>query len=287
MQLKSIRFIIMFLFFIIVLSGCIKNSEKKLSGKFIYVLSNKIKEIELNNRQNKFIYQGNKLFIIDEVNRLNNQELLFELENLEVSDMFVASFHLANKKLNMICQGVRPLYVKQINSVFYYKWDKKGLYKKSLDANESEHFITENIYTHLCPPPVQISSSEIVYYTKEKKIGVYNFQDETFRILDVTGYIPWAFFKSKESLICRNEANEYFYFINVDTLEIEKINIWMPKLVKWSIIPVEKYNCLIYSKVRMFSWSETEDMYIYWVDNKKEQKYLKDTKIDSGVYIDK
>ena len=114
---------------------------------------------------------------------------------------------------------------------------------------------------------------------------VYDFTNKTFRGLEITECEPWAFYEKKNSLICKDKSDNNFYFVNVKTLEKEKLNIKKPKMLSRCVIVADDHDCLIYSKVRLHFLAEKEDMYIYWIDEKKEQKYLKDVFIWSGVYI--
>ncbi len=246
-----------------------------LKGKIYYTVSNKFREIDLATRKRREVYKGPDLHILGGIDAIDNNLFIIRRNGIEYYDLQNNTFKF------IVGRGDSPLYIKEINSIFFYKY-MKGLFLKNLDKDTPEELITERIggFFH-----VKVSPSEIVYYNTDKKIEFYNFLNKTFRTLHITGYEPWASYPKKNSLICRNQEDKSFYFVNISTLEKEKIEIDKPNLIKWCIVPVEDYDCLVYSKIRVVLMAEYEDMYIYWVDEKKEQKYLKDVFIHFGTYV--
>jgi len=281
---KKIKYIIFVLVIYFGASLSLNNAEEKQMIKgTIYLGGEVFNKIDLNTKKWEVIYGGatSEGFRGFRYPNILNNDLLI----LCTGNKLIQYFSLKDKKFVPVTEGVKPVYVQEINSIFYYKYfyhnSKEGLFQKKLDGSGQEEFITDNIYGVL----VKISPSEVAYYSKDKKIEIYNFINKTFRTIDITGYNPWAFYAKKNSFICREEDDKSFYFVNIATLEKEEINIKNPNLIKWCIIPVEDYNCLIYSKIRVVFIAEYEDMYIYWIDRKKEEKYLKNFGITSGVYL--
>lgn len=267
-------------------AGEVTAGGNMLKGKLFYTISNKIVEADIATKKQTVIYKGSDLEIFGSIGIISDKSFVVERQGIEIYDVTNASFR-------KMCQGEKPLYIKEINSIFYYK--KDGLFQKNIATGGVELFITDNIYAYSPAiqsnviyypyPTIKISSSEIAYYNRNDKIEIYNFMLKSFKTIEITHFIPWAFYATTNSLICKNESDGSFYFVDIVTSEKEKINIDNPNLIKWCIIPAESINCLFYSKIRVFFMGEYEDMYIYRISQKKEQLYLKDTYIHSGAYL--
>jgi hypothetical protein len=266
-----------FIFFLAILLNYNNTEGKQMIKGTLYLGGEVLNKIDLNTKKWELVYGGatpEGFGWFEYPNILNNDLFILCTGNISIQ-----YFNLKDKKFVSITKGERPLYIKESNTLIYYKY-KEGVFRKTLGDNGQEEFVTNNIYGLL----VKISPPEIAYYNKDKKIEIYNLSNKTFRILDITDYNPWAFYSKRNSLICKSEKDNNFYFVNVSTLEKEKINIKNPKLVKWCVIPVEEYNCLVYSKIRVVFIAEYEDMHIYWIDEGKEELFLKNNQITSGVY---
>lgn len=266
---------------------CNKDENRIIRGTIYYAnSSNKLRKIDLLNKERSIVYEVPRYQGLDYPNKVAPGEIL-----LERVQGLIQTVNINTKNVRKICEGTKPKYIEDINTVFYYKWNS-GLYQKKLDKGNSEIYITGNIHTNYeseyqyeyiyAHHPVQISKSEIAYFGKNNQIQVYNYIDGTIQDLEIYGYEPWAYYNKANAIICKNISDKQIYFVNLDTLQTTRLNLRNPSRC---IIVVDAYNCLIYSKKAFGFHVETEAMYIYWVDDEREQKYMDDVILGNGFYM--
>lgn len=295
-RIKNVQWVIFIIVFFIELCGCgyAETKDEKVIKGMIYLGGQIFGKVDLESRKWEAVYTGSGAIYCEYPNVVNKNLFILETKGFQIE-----YFDALLNKFTFITLGIKPVYVPEINSIFYYK-DREGLFKKILDGEKEEVFITDDIYAvalyiqpkvlHYSNPPIKISHEEIAYYNKNSRIEIYNFITKTFRVLDLINYEPYTFYTNKNSLLCRNKVDKKFYFINPATSIKEGINIKNPNLVESSVIAIDDYDCLIYSKFRggPFFWeSEYKDTYIYWVSEQEEEKFIENDDVSFGVYIKK
>ncbi|MFH1062629.1 MAG: hypothetical protein V1747_07080 [Candidatus Omnitrophota bacterium] len=259
----------------------LKNPQKakNIEGELYCAFSNKIYKIDLDRLKSNVLYEEEGSFI-DQISFFKKDVFILQKKNKEIY-----KFNILEKDSDFICEGKKPIYVREANSIFYY--NKEALYRRSFESNVEEK-ITDDIYIfapkelksiYYDEPPVQISSQEIVFCNKDQKIVIYNFASKDKRILDFKGYHVWSGYG--DMLVCKK--NDNFYLLDIVTGNINRIKI----TPRWNVIFVKGYNCLIYSSVRFFSLSEAEDLFVYWIEEKKEEKLISNCYVSSGIYLGK
>jgi hypothetical protein len=282
-------FVTSFMILLFVCFNSYARNEKTIKGT-IYLGGEIFGKVNLESKKWEAVYKG--------LNRIYCEFPNFVKENifiLETQGIQIEYFDATRDEFTFIISGVAPLYIPEVGSIFFYR-NKQGLFQKVLSDNSTEMFITPNVYfgsssnrreeMYHGPPPIKISSEEIAYYGKDKKIEVYNYIKKKFRTLAVTGFEPLAYYDNKNSLICRNTLNESLCFVNTTSSNTEKISIYNPKLVQSGIISISNYGCLIYSKYRSWPFWEGEykDTYIYWVNDKREEMTIENCDTSYGLY---
>jgi len=221
---------------------------------------------------------------------------LFIVETIREEGMQIEYYNVKTEKFSLITKGIRPLYVSENNTLYYYKYEgRRGvLLKMILDGNNINELVSSDVYVatndefilqyDYPPAPLRVSQEEFVYYTKAKTIKIYNFINENSRIINVSEYVPYAYYSRKKALICQNKKDKLLYFIDIFSGDAEKLSIgpsWamMPRATS-GIIPIEEYECILYSKSSFF---ERIDTYIYRVKDRKEERYLKRELLTQGI----
>lgn len=284
-------FVTSFMILLFVCFNSYARNEKTIKGT-IYLGGEIFGKVNLESKKWEAVYKG--------LNRIYCEFPNFVKENifiLETQGIQIEYFDAARDEFTFIAKGIKPLYVPEVGSIFFYK-DRLGLFQKVLEVSEEEKLVADNVYfsvypaqpemRYYGPPPIRISNEEIAYYNTDKKIEIYNFIKKKSRVLDVTGYEPFSFYANKNSIVCKNIADEGLYFVNVLTSAQEKIIIENPKAVESGVVSVSDYDCLFYSKHRSWPFWEAEykDTYIYWVEDKKEEIFCKNDDISYGLYMD-
>jgi hypothetical protein len=261
--------------------GCNKE-YRNIKGRVFYIESNKIIEFDLQSRNKKIIYEGEEAVLFNFLNYVDENLFILEVSHITEGDS-IQYLNTSKRNLEFIIEGRKPLYIASEKVLFYC--DLNGnLYQMILNNKEEGELVASDVHRD-SKSPIRISDEEVVYYTKDNKIAIYNFKKKEVETLNITRYLPLHYYKKRNALLCSYLEDEKLYFVGLNNQDVEKLDI----KIRWGIyghhdyIIVDEYDCLIYSKTKLFP-PMYEDMYIYWIDDKKEQKYLRDTKIVSGIY---
>lgn len=264
--------------------GCHKE-YRDIKGKIFYTESNKIIEFNLENRNKKIIYEGRQEPLFNFLNHISENLFILEVNHI-TEGTSIQYLDTLKGELKFIVEGAKPLYIAEDKLLFYSDLDG-NLYQMRLDNAKEKELIASDVHTrsgYYSISPIRISDEELVYYTKDNKIAVYNFKKREIKILNKTNYFPLCYYKRGNALLCKNLEDEKLYFVSLYNQSVEKLSIGRVGYRRKDYIIVDKYNCIIYSKTKFFP-PEYEDMYIYWIDSKKEQRYFKNAPIGSGIYV--
>ena len=268
----------------LICNNAIAQDAKGMKGA-IYLGGEIFGKINLESRKWEAVYKGAGHVYCAFPNAISNNLFILETKGSQVE-----YFDVLSNKFTFITEGVDPLYVPEVESVFYYRYNQ-GLFQKSLEGNQEDKLITDNI--HFSPDliqnsPIRISSEEIAYYTKDKRIEIYNHVNRRRRFIGVVACEPVAFYANKNSLICKDKTDKNIYFVDIISSNKEKLFISNSEFIGFGIVAIDGYKCLVYSKNRIglrFWENEYKDAWIYWVDSKKEEMFLKNTDISSALYV--
>ena len=96
---------------------CKGQDKAMVEGKIYYVVSNKMIEMNLATKKERIIYKAEGIQILNCLNVVNDDLFILERRGIEYYDVKKNNF-------KFITRGISPLYVQEINSIFYYRPEK-------------------------------------------------------------------------------------------------------------------------------------------------------------------
>ena len=272
------------------LASCSLKEKPLLTGHILGAISSKIFHVNLedDSLEDELVYQAPDVTgFIDSINYIDPDTIIFK-EGFNIIESYIIKYNLQTQEKTRIVQGTYPRYIKQINSLFYYKLIDTSYWLMQLDLDDLDSIkpiakvigkcrFENGIASPLILDITVIGSDTILYADENFQIKKYNFITNEHQDTALENCIPLGYIEPLEQLICRkivmpinNSPDTEIVTVDINSWQ-EVENSLVPKYGFVSYLP--DINALIYSKALWEPYYY--DLYLFSYDSNRAVKIRK------------
>lgn len=278
------------------LISCRSPKTDRVQSIFVYATGGKVSYIDFSgpDMASKVIYQGASGSIISRISRIDNNTFLFD-ECSEKCSIKLHNFKTGHDEI--LRSGRLPTYVPKHETYFFYDESEDGqiwlfltklknpIGKEKIGPAPKDVILKNKIRKSVTRPAVAISPDEIIFFGKDNRLYRYQITDKKIVHTELTNCEPILWRSAKKQLLYRDYKTKKLFLTNlVDDQKDE-----LPKLFGgYGYTYSSTLDALIYRKARFqFPFGEAYDLFIYFFEEKKEEKMRSNMSIRSGFLIQK
>ncbi len=283
-----------------ILTSCHLSSKVDIPGGLVYSSGGMdIEWISFETRMPSVIYRNPENgATIDRLTKVTDEQFIFE-ECSGMGDCALKEFNLKTSTAKILRLGIKPTYIPESNSLFFYSVPNGGVKENWLfvvdkDIPNLPHKVakapTSNdpqvSWVYSVTPVVRISPDEVLLVGEDHQLWIYRISRFDMSPTGIKNCLP-QFIRSKtQQLVCYDAKTWDVYQIDLNTKRTEAL----PQLKgALGFVYIPKYDTVIYGKTRLYMLiSETSDIWAYSFNTQEKIKIRSPhAYIASGFWLDR